>query len=322
MKSEPISGKLVKDRRIFEIMLIVLVLGTTGLYIKLGGYRSVALNLFFLPVVLGGFFLGRQNAGVLALLSGLTVTIASALDPTGFSSFTNPIMIGLAITVWAAVLGLTALLTGTLCDDRAKTVEELHKAYVGVVDVLSRYLQSANPRMKDRSIRIAELSQAAAAEIGLPRKQIDDIRVAALLHDLGSVEITTQLANRAISALQDDPDGGNQHTFQGSDLVQSLGAVLEGALPLVMHVDEELREYLVDLADPRVGETPLGAEIIRAARAYDQLATDGAHPRSPEEAFSELRRDAYELYNDEAVRALERVVLRRPAETMLQPLGA
>ena len=76
-------------------------------------------------------------------------------------------------------------------------MEELHEAYVGVVEVLSQYLQSAHPRLKAQSGRVAELSQAMAVALRLSPKEIDDIRVASLLYHVGSIEITTKVIRRA-----------------------------------------------------------------------------------------------------------------------------
>ena len=45
-----------RDQRILEVMLIVLVIGMTCLVSKMGTYKLVTLNLFFLPVVLAAFF--------------------------------------------------------------------------------------------------------------------------------------------------------------------------------------------------------------------------------------------------------------------------
>ncbi len=197
--------RTARERHTFEIMLVLVTAGMTYLLYRMGAHKVVALNLFFLPIVLAGYYLGRTTAGVLALFSALTVTVVTTLGSTGFASYTTPLMMGLALTVWAGVLGLTAILVGTLCDERARTVSELHEAYVGVVEVVSRYLQSANPKHKAKSTRIAELSQKLAEEIKLSRKQIDDIRVGSLLHDLGNVTITTQILSRAVDTLETNP---------------------------------------------------------------------------------------------------------------------
>lgn len=301
------------ERHTFELMMVVLAVGIAVIYLVLGEQKIIVLNLFFLPIVLAGYFLGRFTAGLLALFCAIAATIATLLDPTGLANFSTPVLVGLALTTWAAALGLTALLVGTLCDERAATLRELHKAYVGVVEILSKYLQSANPRMKALSIRIAELSQAIAEEMNLSAKRVDDIRVAALLHDLGNVEVTTQLAGRAIDALQSPRNAhAERFTFLGVDLVQSLGSVLEGAMPLVLSQNDALRDYMRSEAATSRSDVPLGAEIIRVARVYVSATDELSEPSaaSHQAALDELLADSPEVYNTAVVQALARVARR------------
>jgi HD-GYP domain-containing protein (c-di-GMP phosphodiesterase class II) len=315
------TEKLTKDRRVFDIMLIVVTVSMTYLFYRMGAYRMVALNLFFLPIVLSGFYLGRNSAGILALFCAVSVTIATAMDGTGFAAYNSPIMMGLALTVWAAVLGLTAILVGTLCDDRAAKVEELHEAYVGVVNVLTTYLQSGDPKVKARSVRVAELSQMVAEEMKLERKQIDDVRVAALLHDLGNVEITTKLISKAVDTLEADSQKVDKHTFLGVDLVHSLGSVLHGAVPLLLNQDDAVRELLSTENDVDSREIPLGAKIIRAARAYDALIgpESGKAAKTPAEVLKELRTDPSGSYDQTVLTAIERTVTRRKRTPVPEP---
>ena len=240
----------------------------------------------------------------------LSVTIATTLDSTGFAGYTNPVMVGLVLTVWAAVLGLTAILVGTLCDARAAKVAELHAAYIGGVEVLSKYLQSGHPKIKARSVRIAEMCQLTAEEMRLSRKQIDDIRVGALLHDLGNVEITTKLISKAVDTLEADPTRSDKHTFLGMDLVHSLGSVLHGAVPLLMSQDDPARDGLAMEDEVECGEAPLGARIIRAVRAYDALTVgDSGEPKSSSaRALHELRKSAPTEFDEEVLNAIERMV--------------
>ncbi len=309
------------DKRIFEIMSIVLALGMTALFYKMGGQRMVALNLFFLPVVLAGYFLGRASAGALALFCALVVTIATTLGSTGFEAYEFPVMVGLALTVWASVLGLTAILVGTLCDERARTANELHKAYVGVVDVLAKYLQSANPEAEARTIRIAELSQEVAREMKLPRKQIDDIRVAALLRDLESVEVTTQLINKAVDTLEADASIQRKSTFLGTDLVHSLSSVLEGALPLLVNQEDGVRDCLPEHGAFRADHLPLGTKIITTVRAYCSLASGAKDAPSdePQNVLRELRNEVAPGH-EEVIAALGRVI--REARHVMVPQAA
>jgi hypothetical protein len=301
-------------------MLVIVTIGMTYLLYRMGGYKMVALNLFFLPIVLSGYYLGRTSAGVLALFCTLAVTIATVLDSSGFATYTSPVTVGLALTVWAAVLGLTAILVGTLCDERAAKVNELQEAYVGVVEVLSRYLQSGHPTIKARSVRVAEMCQTVAQELKLSRKEIDDVRVGALLHDLGNVEITTKLITKAVSSLEDRSNSVGKHTFLGMDLVHSLGSVLHGAVPLAIGQDDLVSDVAEVEQGASAAEVPLGARIITAVRAYDDLAvSDSGEPvRASAEVLAELRRDHGGEFDSEVLGAIERTV-RRSRNAALEP---
>ena len=124
--------------------------------------------------------------------------------------------------------------------DRFKSVAEwCCSLYVAVPSTVKK---TSNPRTKARSIRIAELCQLVAHRLRLSRKRIDDIRVAALLRDLESVEISTKLISRAVDTLERNASRAPRHTFLGTDLVHSLGTVLEGALPLIVSQNDDLRD--------------------------------------------------------------------------------
>ena len=222
-----------RDQRILEVILILLAVGLTCLVYKTEGYKLVTLNLFFLPVVLGAFFLGRYVAGILAVFSVMATSLVCAIELNDFSSFTSPLAVGLSITVWGAILCLTALLVGTLSDERSAQAIELHEAYVGVVEVLSRYLQGGNPQLNAFTNRVVRLSQRIALEMKLSSRRIDDIRVAALLQGFSKIEVTTKVISKAVHSLE--AKGNPQDfSFHGTDLVCSLGSVLRGAIPILL----------------------------------------------------------------------------------------
>src|SRR5688572_10611980 len=234
-----------------EIALVLVIAALACLLHEVREMRLVVLNLFFLPIVLAGFFLGRYRAGAFALFSVAVATIIVSLDLTGFSAGSSPLTVALAMTLWGAVLGLTAILVGTLCDDREAKKVEAKEAHVGVVEVLARYLQTANPRLESRAKRVAELSRAVAQTMRLSGKEIDDIHVAALLADMENIEITARVIKKAFGELQAD-EQVEQRTIYGTELVRSLGAVLSGAFPLILKLEK-------DNVDSPDSEVPFGA---------------------------------------------------------------
>jgi len=301
-----------REKLILELMLIVLAVGLAGLCYQMQGGKMVVLNLYYLPVVLAGFFLGRQSAGVLTLFCVLSASVVAALSLAGFEVGSSPLAAGLTIVVWGAVLGLTALLVGTLSDDAAAKMTELHAAYVAVVEVLSRYLQSANPALKARSTRVAELCHVVATDLGLPPSHVEDIRVAALLGDIGKIEVTAKLVTRAVDVVESSPQANSDNTIDGVDLVRSLGSLLRGAVPILLSQDISAHDCLVADAGTSSARSPIGARIIRVVQAYDDLTQgDAAKPGlTSREALAELRSDGCDGYDAQVIDVLERVVAR------------
>ncbi len=118
-----------KEYRTFELILMVTVLGVMGLLSQVANFKTVILNLYFLPVAVSGLYQGRYLACVTALLCVLSTaitTLLGTLDPA-YAPLTVIEMLGLC--VWASVLGLTALVIGTLSDDRNRELEQLHESH-------------------------------------------------------------------------------------------------------------------------------------------------------------------------------------------------
>ncbi|HUW83691.1 MAG TPA: HD domain-containing phosphohydrolase [Phycisphaerae bacterium] len=305
-----IRQRTKREKLILELMLLVLAIGLACLCYQMQGGKMVVLNLYYLPVVLAGFFLGRQSAGVLTLFCVLSASVVAALSLAGFEVGSSPLAAGLTIVVWAAVLGLTALLVGTLSDDAAAKMAELHAAYAAVVEVLSRYLQSANPALKARSTRVAELCHLVGTDMGLPAAHVEDIRVAALLGDIGKIEVTAKLVTRAVDVVESGPHATSHETIDGVDLVRSLGSLLRGAVPILLSQDVSACDCLVDDRGTSSSRGPIGARIIHVVRAYDDL-TQGDEMRPAlawREAVAELRADGCNGYDAQVVDVLERVV--------------
>src|SRR3972149_5206923 len=245
--SPKMSRKRPERQQFLEIILIVICVALCALLYRVGNYRMVVLNLFYLPIVLAAFFLGRYRAGILALLSVICASVVIALNLNTFAASTSPLAIGLALTIWGAVMGINAILAGTLSDESTQKIDELHDAYLGVVEVLVRYLNSADPTLKYHARRLSEISQQVAVQMRLSDTEIDNIRVAALLQDIDSIEVTARVIRKAVGDLtHDNRKKQLENTFHGRDLVQALGSVLTGALPLLVCHGESLNKVETD----------------------------------------------------------------------------
>jgi hypothetical protein len=311
-----VSYKKFRQETCLEIVLILTCLGLCCLLYRVGPYRTVVLNLFYLPVVLAAFYLGRYRAGVLALLCVVGAASVTTLDLRTLVAFMSPPALALALTIWGAVMGINALLVGTLSDERLDKIKELHDAYIGVVEVLARYLNSADPKSCDRTVEVARISQEVAAQMRLSDKEIDDVRVAALLQDIENIEVTAKVIRKAVGDLaQPARQKQLEHTFHGSDLVQSLGSVLTGALPLLGDRGEYPDLGEADASNHAAAEHGFGAQIIRTVRDYvTVLYRDPS--MNPREALDALQNGLEGDYHPAVIHAIEQVVLRSRAPAL------
>ncbi len=278
-----------------EVFLTLIVIGCSSLLTSLPAAKVAVLNLYFLPIVLAGFFLGRYRAGALALLSAITAGMLVSGDLQGFAASNSPVLVSLTLTVWAAVLGLTAIVVGTLKDDLVDKASEAREAQVGVVELLSRYLQSVNPQLEHRCQRVARLCEQVALKLRLESREIDNIRVAAVLADMENVEITARIVRKAVGELKSD--GDQQRTVSGPELVRSLGEVLSGAFPLVAP----------SMSHVGVCENaPFGSRIIQVVSAY--CRTQDETGDAPEYVIAEMMTDGGATYHPVVLHALSEVV--------------
>jgi len=302
------------DRQKFlEIALIIICVGLCGLLYKVGSYRMVVLNLFYLPIVLAAFFLGRYRAGILALLSVVCASVVIALNLNTSAIYTSPLAIGLALTIWGAVTGISAILVGTLSDERMQKIDELHDAYLGVIEVLVRYLNSADPKLKNQTSKLSKMCQDIAVEMRLSDREIDNIRVAALLEGIDSIEITARVIQKAIVDLSNGKRCSQlENTFHGSDLVQSLGSVLTGALPLLAKQDECLEKDEKDNNILSYVEPASGTKILMTVKRYLILLAQDARMKNPRHAISILKNDLQCSHHSGVLHALEQVLSLSP----------
>jgi len=307
-------------RRCLEWLLVAIVFLLAFLIYRVPSYNLVVLNLFFLPVVLAAFFLGRYEAGVLAFLAAICVGVLVALDLEVLTLRLPPAAVGFAVLFWGAVLGMTALLVGTLSEERSRHVKDLHEARVGVADILVRYLQNTCEWHNAGIVRIAQLCQRMARELRLSDKEVENIRIAVLLQDLGNIE-TTARAIRKVAAdqtrfIHDEPlpDAPPPGIVSGGDRVRSFENRLNGALQLLLLAGElEFADLNMspDVADP---QPLLGARVLMTVRAFAEQCpepfpldetTDAAHLRM---IIEQMEADDSRQHDPIVLGALKRVL--------------
>jgi len=299
--------------RHFEKLLVCTLLAAVIITHLFVVHKMVFLNIFFLPVLVAGFILGRKGAMLASLLSIALVVYVSVIYPQtfqtrGLATESDPIDVVLGLVIWGGFLTLAGYIVGTLYEQKAKKVQELRKAYVGVLEILTKYLESADRYTKGHSLRVADISTDIAVALSLPENEIENIRVAALLHDIGKIEISTDIIHKAAKLTQKERMLIDAHSEQGARILGSVGTVLQEATPIVLAHHEYYRnvDTKTGLSGKRI---PLGARIIAVADAFDAMVTDRPYRRGKPawQALQEIERCAGTQFDPEVVKAFRSV---------------
>ena len=156
-------------------------------------------------------------------------------------------------------------------------------ALTEVVDPLPHY------RGKPSSL-IATVSVAIATDLALPAQEIERIRVASLLHDIGKIAVPEHILEKPAPLNEAEWSFVRQHPRIGQLIIDESGGLREAG-KIILHHHERFsgHGYPHGL---RGREIPLGSRIVAIADAYDAMVRDRPYRSavSHDQALSELRR--------------------------------
>jgi len=295
--------------RHFEKLLVCIILATAFIGTYLVEEKFIILNFYYLPVLVAGYFLGRRMGVLTAVFSILAVLICTLAFPQRFFT-SKEILRGVAqLSSWSGFLILASITVGTLYERNEQRVKELKNAYIGVLEILSKYLESTDRYTKGHSVRVSELATDIGIAMELPRSEVENIRVAGLLHDIGKIEISGEILRKAAKLTTEERELMEWHTVKGAYILSAVGSVLKEVVPIVI----AHHKHFVDALEGNNGGTmkvPLGARVIAVADAFDAMTTDRPYRKGmpPWEALQEIVAKTGKQFDPEVVGAFKRVV--------------
>lgn len=239
------------------------------------GQRMV-LSFYTLPTLASAYYYGRRHATLTAFGSVLLVIIMTWYNPTLFAASSAAVMPIVSmrwmdVTIWGGVLIVTGYSMGTLCDHRSAQVDELRETYHGLLMILRHFI-AKDTYTENHSYRVSIYAATIATTIGLSSDRVEDVRAAALLHDIGKLDVSRELLYKAARLTKDEYDQMQQHVAKGVKLLEPVGGSLRRILPIVLsHHDK----FDGSGYNPISGEEiPLEARILSVADVYDSLTSD------------------------------------------------
>jgi len=301
----------------FEKIIVASILLGIVLINYFTPYKIGFLNFFYLPIIVAGYFLGQRMAVLTAVFSILIVAVFLLLFPSSFfTAGTNKTYVIVSLAAWSSFLILTSAAIGYLYEEKERRIKDLRAAYMGILELLSKYLESADKYTQGHSVRVAHLSEDIARAMGLSALEVENVRAAALLHDIGKIEISLDVLHKAVSLTDEEKELMDSHTEKGARILSLVGGVLKEAVLIV----SAHHKYFFETEKPPSEEEehggkeiPLGAAIIAVADAYDAMVTDRSYRAGmqPWQAFEELEKGAGKQFHPGAVIAFKKVLMSK-----------
>jgi diguanylate cyclase (GGDEF)-like protein len=178
--------------------------------------------------------------------------------------------------------------------------------------VLMQLLTEREPTLHDHVHDVGLLAVSIGRRFGLDSEELDELRRAAELHDIGKLAIPEEILHKSGPLTEGEQTFMQQHTIIGERILNVAPALrVVAGLVRASHERWDGKGYPDHLEAEAI---PLGARIIAACDAYDAMVSERAYqtPRSGKEAISELRRGAGSQFDPGVVDALCRHLEQRP----------
>jgi putative nucleotidyltransferase with HDIG domain len=278
----PVRSKRGLKNRLFaqiveankELWLILSMITIIGGMNYLLESQRILLGLYTLPTLFSAYCFGRRHATLTAFASVLAVSIAIYYNPSWLvETKTTTFMDSkwFEIMAWGGILMITAYAMGSLYDRDKKKMEELRQTYQGILVILRNFI-SNDEYTENHCYRVSIYAIKIASYLGFNMERIEDIRSAALLHDIGKLEISRKLLYKAARLTEEEYKEMKQHVAKSGEILNPLNGPLGRILPIVLAHHEKVdgSGYNKVLAK----KIPLEARVLAVADVYDSLTSD------------------------------------------------
>ena len=187
----------------------------------------------------------------------------------------------------------------------------LERVSTATLEALVNALEAKDPYLRGHSARVADLSANIAAEMGLPEEEVDRVRMAGRLHDLGKIGTRESVVNKEGPLTADEFEHVKQHVIIGAQILAPL--VHLGDVVAMVKSHHERWDGTGYPDGLRGEEVPLGGRVIAAAEVFDALTTSRPYQdkMTPEQAADRMNDLSGTVLDPRVLEALGRIVGRR-----------
>ena len=299
-----------------ELLVIFLVILLAGILNALVVQDAVFLGVYNIVVVAATFLFGKRKGTLSALLCVLIVVLLAFFNPQLFrtpSVSPSSLYLWASLGGWAGLLLVTASLVGTLYERQQRALTELRSTYYGLLEILSTFV-SRDTYTQHHSYRVSVYALKIGRCMNLDSDSLEDLRAAALLHDVGKLDVSREILCKAARLTHEEFEEIKSHVARGIRMISPVAGSLRRVLPIIL---SHHNKYDGTGYNPTRGqEIPIEARILTVADVYDAMTTDRPYRKamSPFEARDIIAQGANKDFDPQVVDAFLKAFAHRDME--------
>ncbi len=300
-----------------ELLLILSIIGAAGIVNFFIAGQRLVLTFYNLPTLMAAYYFGRRRAVEAALASILFVVWMNLMNPTvlggEFQWKTQGLLAWSDLAVWAGFLIISAYATGSLYELGERRLSELRETYYGVLQILNQFIGN-DKFTQNHSYRVSVYATTIAAEMRLPEQQIEDVRAAALLHDIGKLEISRGILYKAARLDDGELQEMKSHVEKGVSILNPVGGSLRRILPIILAHHDKFDG--TGYHPSKGADIPIESRIIAVADSYDAMISDRPYRKgmAPTEGRDAILKGMGTDYDPAVVKAFDAAFRKQKLE--------
>jgi len=162
--------------------------------------------------------------------------------------------------------------------DLQRSANENHDLFLGTVKALAAAIDGKDPYTRGHSERVSRFSVATAQGLSLPENEIEQIRISALLHDVGKIGIDDSVLKKPAALTDAEFEIMKTHPQKGYKIMSQIPAMRD-FLP-GMHMHHEMINGGGYPQGLKGDEIPMQARIVSVADTFDAMTTERPYQRA------------------------------------------
>jgi HD-GYP domain-containing protein (c-di-GMP phosphodiesterase class II) len=189
-------------------------------------------------------------------------------------------------------------------NDLQRAADENRELFIGTVKALSAAIDGKDPYTRGHSERVSRISVAVAQRLGMPDEEVENIRISALLHDVGKIGIDDNILKKPAALTTEEFEIMKQHPQKGYKIMSQIPAMKDFLPGMYMH-----HEMIDGNGYPqglKGEEIPMQARIVAVADTFDAMTTDRPYQKAMkfDDALALVKKFIGTRYDERVVYAL------------------